>query len=165
MSRPLNFHKPTGTELRTLLHGLESVTDPIIRKRIEVIVWLCVTPIATEVAQLLNVSLRTILYYVRCFNRGRLRWIMRHHPVGRTRQISRRTEQKIVTVAQHDPSTYGLPYGTWSLARLQWFITKKCKWLRSISREHLRRLLKKTICTCVVSSARSTPRIHTAKSF
>lgn len=165
MARPLNFHKPTGIEFRTLLHWLESTTDPIIRKRIEVIVWLCVTPIATEIAQLLNVSLRTILYYVRCFNRGRLRWIMRRHPGGRTRQISRRIEQKIVTLAQHDPSTYGLPYGTWSLARLQWFITKKCKWLRSISREHLRRLLKKTIFTCGASSARSTPRIPAAKPF
>lgn len=51
MARPLNFHKPTGPEFRTLVHWLESVTDPIIRKRIEVIVWLYVTPIATEVAQ------------------------------------------------------------------------------------------------------------------
>jgi len=165
MARPLNFHKPTGTEFRTLLHWLESGADPVIRKRIEVIVWLCVTPIATEVAQLLNVSLRTILYYVHCFNRGRLRWIMRHHSVGRPRQISPRTEQQIVTLAQHDPSAYDLTYGTWSLARLQWFITKKRQWLRSISREHLRRLLKKTICTCVASSARSTLRIRTAKLF
>jgi transposase len=161
----LDFHKPTGSELRTLLHGLESVTDPVVRKRIEVIVWLCVTPIATEVAQLLNLSLRTVLYYVHCFNRRRLRWIMQRHRGGRTRQIAHRIEQQLVTIVQNDPSSYSLPYGTWSLARLQWFITKKLKLLRSISREHIRRLLKKAIFTCGASSARFTPRTHAAKLF
>jgi transposase len=165
MARPLNFHKPTRAELRQLLQWLETITDPIIRQRIEVIVTLCFTPIATEVAQLLDLHVNTVLYYMRCFNRRRLRWITVRKKGGRTPQIPQRMKRQIVAIAQHAPSDFGLPYGTWSLARLQWFVTQKRKLLRRISREHLRRILKKTMCSGVASSARSIPTIRGARSF
>ncbi len=165
MARYLHFYKPTRIELRQLLHWLETITDPVIRQRIEVIVTLCFTPVATEVAQLLNLHRNTILYYVRCFNRQRLRWITTRRKRGRSPRIPRRIKRQIVAIAQRTPSDFGLPYGTWSLARLQWFVTKKRKLLRRISREHLRRVLKKTMCTCVVLSGKSTPTIRVAGSF
>jgi transposase len=165
MARPLNFHKPTHKELRQLLHWLETVIDPSTRQRLEVIVTLCLTPIATEVAQLLDLHVNTVLAYVRCFNRRRLRWISVHKKGGRAPQIPRRIKRQIVALAQQAPSAFGLPYGTWSLARLQWFVTKKRKLLRRISREHLRRILKKTMYSCVASSANSIPTIRSARSF
>ena len=165
MSRSLHFHKPTVAELRQLLHWLETVTDPIVRQRIEVIVMLSILPIATEVAQLFDLHLNTVLYYVRCFNRRRLRWITARRLGGPPRRISRRMEQRIVAFAQQAPTTLGLVYGTWSLARLQWFITKKRKLLQRISREHLRRILKKTLFVCGASSARSLPMILIARPF
>ena len=143
MSRSLHFHKPTVAESRQLLQWLENVTDPIVRQRIEVIVMLSILPIATEVAQLFDLHLNTVLYYVRCFNRRRLHWITARRQGGPPRLISRRMEQRIVAFAQQAPTTLGLVYGTWSLARLQWFIIKKRKLLQRISREHLRRILKK----------------------
>ena len=165
MSRSLHFHKPTTAESRQLLHWLETSTDPIVRQRIQVIVMLCILPIATEVAQLFDLHLNTVLYYVRCFNRRRLHWITTRRKGGPTRQISRRIERQIVALVQQVPTSLGLIYGTWSLARLQWFIIKKRKLLRQISREHLRRLLKKTIFACGASSARCVPMIHSAKPF
>jgi hypothetical protein len=38
MARRLHFHKPTRTELRQLLHWLETATDPLVRQRSEVLV-------------------------------------------------------------------------------------------------------------------------------
>ena len=165
MARPLNFHKPSSAELRALFTLLETTTDPHILKRAEVIIWLCVSGIASEVAQLLDLHLVTVLRYVRAFNRQRLRWVTRPQKSGPPRRIAKRIERQIVTIAQHEPAHYGLHYGTWSLSRLQWFVTKKRKLLRQISREHLRRILKKTVYTCGGSSVSSITMISTAGPF
>ena len=165
MSRPLHFHKPSRAELRTLFSLLETATDPIIRQRATAIVWLCITAMATEVAQILNVHLNTVLHYIRGFHRGRLRWVTQRKKGGRPREISRRIERQIVALVQREPTAVGLPHGTWSLSRLQWFVTKKRKWLRKVSREHLRRLLKKTTFTCGASNANFTAKTHAVMRF
>ncbi len=165
MSRPLHFHKPTRTELRQLLHWLEALTDPVVRQRIEIIVTLCYMPIATEVAELFNLHLNTILGYVRCFTRDRLAWITTHRKCGRSSSISLHIQQEIVAIANRSPETVGLPDGTWSLARLQWFVIHKRKLLRHISREHVRRILKKTVCICGASSVSSRARIPGGEPF
>ncbi len=79
MPRPLHFNKPTPNEWRQLLLWLESNVDARVQQRIEVILVLCTLPSATEVAQLLNVHLNTVLRYVRLFNRRRLRWVTTRH--------------------------------------------------------------------------------------
>ncbi len=165
MARLLNFHKPTDIEFRALLALLETATDPQILKRAEVIIGLCVSGIATEVAQLLDWHRVTVWRYVRAFNRQWMRWIMRRPKRGPASRISKRIEHQIVSIAQHEPAHYGLRYGTWSLSRLQWFVTQKRKLLRHLSREHLRRLLKKTTFICGESSANSTLRTHAAVPF
>ncbi len=162
MARLLHFHKPTATEFRALLALLETATDPYILKRAEVIVWLCVSGIASEVAQLLNLHLVTVLRYARAFNRRRLHWITHRRKRGPAGHISKRIVHQIVVIVQHEPAYYGLPYGTWSLARLQWFVTKKRKLLPHLSREHLRRILKKTASTSAGSSASSITRTRVA---
>lgn len=165
MARPLHFHKPTRAELRALLTILETATDPIVRQRAEVIVWLCVTSVATEVAELMNLHLSTVLYYLRCFHRCRLRWVTERKKGGPPRRIPLRVAQHILAIAQQDPAELGLDYGTWSLARLQWFVTQKRKLVKRISREHLRRILKKGGSGSGASNARSTPTIRAARPF
>lgn len=165
MSRPLHFNKPTPKELRQLLLWLETNTDARVRQRIEVILSLCTLPTATEVAQLFNLHLNTVLWYVHHFNHRRLRWITLHHPGGPPRQISPRIVRQIVALANQSPSAVGLPYGTWSLARLQWFLVKRRQLVRQISREHLRRLLKKTVFIFGASNARSTAKTRAAVPF
>jgi transposase len=165
MARPLHFHKPTDTEFRALLALLETATDSQILKRAEVIIWLCVSGIATEVAQLLDLHRVTVLRYVRAFNRQRMRWITHRPKRGPSSRMPKRVEYQIVMIAQHEPAQYGLHYGTWSLARLQWFVTKKRKLLRRISREHLRRILKKTVCSCGALNASSIMRTRVAVRF
>ncbi len=165
MARPLHFHKPTPAELRVLLTILETVTDPIVRQRAEVILWLCVTAIASEVAALMNLHLSTVLYYLRCFHRRRLRWVTDRKKGGSPRRIPRGVERQILAIAEQDPVHFGLDYGTWSLARLQWFVTKKRKLLKRISREHLRRILKKGGFGSGASNARSTRTIPAGPPF
>jgi transposase len=161
----LHFHKPTRAELQALLTILETVTDPVVRQRAEVIVWLGVTSVATEVAELMNLHLSTVMYYIRCFHRRRLRWVTDRRKGGPPRRIPLRVQRQIVAMAQHDPADYGLDYGTWSLAHLQWFVTKKRKLVARISREHVRRILKKGGSVCGASSARSTRTIPAAPPF
>lgn len=160
MARPLHFQKPTRAELRALFSILETATDPIVQQRAEVIIWLCMTWVASEVAELMNLHLNTVLSYVRCFHRRRLRWVTERKKGGPLRRISRRVERQILAIAQHDPAEFGLDYGTWSLARLQWFVTKKRKLVKRISREHLRRILKKGGFASGGSNARSTRMIR-----
>ncbi len=68
----------------------------------EVIIWLCVSGIAREVAQLLDLHLVTVLRYVHAFNRRRLRWLTRPRKSGPPPRISKRIERQIVTIAQHE---------------------------------------------------------------
>lgn len=165
MPRPLHFNKPTRTELSQLLLWLESNADARVRQRSEVILALCTLPSATEVAQLFNLHLNTALLYVRHFNRRRLRWITARHQGGPPRQISQRVIRQILAVVNQSPTAFGLPYSTWSLARLQWFLVKRRKLVRHISREHLRRLLKKTAFISGASNARSIVKTHGAEPF
>lgn len=165
MARPLHFHKPNRAELRALLTILETATDSIIRRRAEVILWLSLTPNASEVAELMNLHLNTVLDYLRRFRRRRLRWVTDRKKGGPPRRIPLRVERQILAIAQHDPADYGLDYGTWSLARLQWFVTKKRKLIKRISREQLRRILKKGGFGFGASSARSIRTIPAAPPF
>jgi transposase len=165
MARPLHFHKPSRAELRALLTILETATDPVIRRRAEVILWLSLTPNASEVAELMNLHLNTVLHYLRRFRRRRLHWITDRKKGGPPRRIPLRVEHQILAIAEHDPIDYGLDYGTWSLARLQWFVTKKRKLVKRISREQLRRILKKGGFGSGASSARSTRTIPAAPPF
>ncbi len=165
MARPLHFHKPTRAELQALLTILETVTDPIVRQRAEVILWLGMTSVASEVAELMNRHLSTVMYYIRCFHRRRLRWVTDRKKGGPPRRIPLRVQRQIVAMAQHDPTDYGLDYATWSLARLQWFVTKKRKLVKRISREHLRRILKKGGSASGASNARSTRTTRAARPF
>src|SRR4030067_670365 len=50
-------------------------------------------------------------------------------------------------VAEQSPTEFGLPYGRWPLAKLQEYLVHQRHLLKTISREHLRRLLKKNIFT------------------
>lgn len=165
MPRLVHFNKPTRQELRQLLGWLESNVDSRVRQRIEVILALCTLPTATEVALLCNVHLNTVLRYVRHFNQRRLRWITRQHRGGPPRQVSPRIVRQIVGLANQSPTALGLPYGTWSLAWLQWFLVKRRKLVRRISREHLRRLLKKRAFIFGASNTRSTAKTRVAEPF
>jgi transposase len=165
MARPLHFHKPTPVELRALLTILETATDPIVRQRAEVIIWLGVTSVASEIAELINLHLSTVLYYIRCFHRRRLRWVTDRKKGGPPRLIPLRVQRQILAIAQQDPADYGLDYGTWSLTRLRWFVTRKRKLVKRISREHLRRILKKGGSGSAASNARSTRTIPAGPLF
>lgn len=151
--------------MQTRLTILQTVTDPIVRQRAEVILWLCVTAIASEVAIVMNLHLSTVMYYLRCFHRRRLRWVIDRQKGGPPRRIPLRVERQIQAMAEHDPTEFGLDYGTRSLARLQWFVTQKRKLVKRISREPLRRILNKGGFVSGASGVRSPRTIPAAPPF
>jgi hypothetical protein len=58
-------------------------------------------------------------------------------------------------IAEQSPTEFGLPYGRWSLAKLRAYLIHPRRLLKTISREHLRRLLKKRRFTCARFSVNS----------
>jgi transposase len=65
-------------------------------------------------------------------------------PQGAPPRITATQLDEIARVADQSPTEFGLPYGRWSLAKLQEYLIHQRHLLKAISREHLRRLLKKS---------------------
>jgi len=63
---------------------------------------------------------------------------------GASRRITATQMDEIARVAEPSPAELGLPYGRWSLAKLQEYLIHQRHLLKTISREHLRSLLKKS---------------------
>ena len=74
-------------------------------------------------------------------------------PQGAPPRISATQLDEIARVAEQSPTEFGLPYGRWSLAKLQEYLIDQRRLLKRLSREHLRRLLKKSRSTYVMFSA------------
>ncbi len=61
---------------------------------------------------------------------------------------------EVCRLAETAPYELGLPWGRWSLSKLRDYLLKE-RFCRHLSREHLRRLLRKGGCTWPASGARS----------
>ena len=59
---------------------------------------------------------------------------------------------EMVRLAETLPAEMGLPYGRWSLSKLREYLLKR-RVVKAISREHLRRELRKGGCAFGVSNA------------
>lgn len=75
MACPLVSHKPPPAGLKALLSILETTTDSIVWQLAEVMIWLGVTSVASEVVELINLHLSALMYHICCFHHRRLRWV------------------------------------------------------------------------------------------
>jgi hypothetical protein len=84
---------------------------------------------------------------------------------GAPARITAAQVDEIARIAEQSPTEFGLPYGRWSLAKLQDYVITQRHLLKAISREHLRRVLKKRIFACAMFSANSSATIHSGVRF
>jgi len=143
MPRTLTVRKPNSTEVHRLLLRLEA--DDLTaaqRRRAEVLLLYAQGWNAVEIAASLSLHSNTVYSVLHAFDQSGLDVIAQ---VGRGGAASRFTADQratIIQIADRPPYELGLPHGRWSLANLRDYLIRH-RVVTAISREHLRRVLKK----------------------
>ena len=164
MARPLHIRTPTLPQLRRLERVLESETSARQRRRAEVLLLYAAGHDATAMAQALQVHPQTIYADLRAFRQQGLRSVEQVRPRGAAPRITAEQRHEILRVADRAPAEFGLPWGRWSLAKLCDYLRQQ-KLVGRISREHLRRILKKGACHSAGSGANSSARTRSGQRF
>ena len=154
MSRPLDVRKLTVNELRRVHRWLEGPLQPWQRRRAEVLLLHAAGLPASTMAQLLQVHVNTIYADLRDFVQHGLSSLGRRRRVGAPPRLSQGQIDTIWRLASQPPTTLGLAFGRWTLAKLRDYLIRQ-RIVTAISREHLRRVLKKGGTPFGASSASS----------
>lgn len=142
MARSSRIRKPTAVEVKYLQRLIETSSEPQQRRRAEILVLYATGMTATAIAEIVGVHLNTVSRVLQLFKRRGLAAVTGLRHGGAPRQINSRQAARIRHLADRSPSQQGLPYGRWSLAKLRDYVVRQ-RIVKQISREHLRRLLKK----------------------
>lgn len=142
MSRSLRGRKPSPAEIRQLFAAFEQELTARQRRRAEVLVLYAAGMEAAAIAHALACHVNTVYADVQAFDRCGLACLA--HPLqgGAPARISATQQAAIGRLADSTPGDVGLPYGRWSLAKLRQYVLHH-HIVQAISREHLRRILKK----------------------
>ena len=154
MARPLTVRKPNATELHRIHRWLEEPLQPWQRRRAEVLLLHAAGRSASAMAQLLQVHPNTVYADLRDFARHGLSSLSRPRRVGAPPRLSEPQIAAIWRLADRSPTDLGLPFGRRSLAKLRAYLIRQ-RIVPAISREHLRRVLKKGGSASAVSNASS----------
>jgi transposase len=109
---------------------------------------------ATAIARLLQVHVNTVYADLRDFAQHGLSSLSRPRTVGAPPSLFQEQIESIWRLAGQPPTTLGLPFGRWTLAKLRDVLIRE-KVVKTISREHLRRVLKKGGTHSAASAANS----------
>jgi transposase len=121
---------------------LEGPLLPWQRRRAEVLLFYAAGLSAAAMAQLLQVHVNTIYTDLRDFAQHGLPCLRRSRRLGAPPRLSQGQIETIWRLAGQPPTTLGLPFGRWTLAKLRDYLIRQ-RIVTTISREHLRRVLKK----------------------
>jgi transposase len=153
MSRQLNVRLPNAAEMRQLRQILEESINACFGRWAEVLLFYGAGLDAQSIAEALAVHVNTIYACLHRFAHRGLSLFQCVPPPGAPPRITATQMDEIARLAEQSPTEFGLPYGRWSLAKLQEYLIQQRHLLKAISREHLRRLLKKNIFAYVMFSA------------
>lgn len=165
MSRLLKVRKPNAFEMRQLRDIVEKTSNTRVCRWAETLLFYGAGLNAPQIADALAVHINTIYNCLNNFARSRLAFLQSLRRPGVRSQITAVQLDEIAHITEQSPTEFGLPYGRWSLAKLREFLIHQRHVLKAISREHLRRLLKKRIFVCAMSNASSLVTIHSDARF
>jgi transposase len=160
MARPLTIRPATPEELDRLHCLLEQPLQPWQRRRLEAALLHAAGHTAQDIAALLGVHVNTVYADLRLFHRRRLDGLLKRRSLGVPPRLTASQRRTIWRLAQQSPSELGLPYGRWSLAKFRAYLIGG-RIVSAISREHLRRVLKKGGTRSAASSASCGARMPT----
>ena len=161
MSRPLTMRSATPEELDQLHRLLKQPLQPWQRRRLETVLLHTAGHTAVAIAALLGIHVNTVYSDLRLFHRRRLRGLLSRRRLGAPPRLTAGQRRTIWRLAEQSPTELGRPYGRWSLAKLRDYLISH-HIVRRISREHLRRVLKKGGTRSDASSASCGARMPTA---
>ncbi|HKB36354.1 MAG TPA: helix-turn-helix domain-containing protein [Gemmataceae bacterium] len=161
MARPLTVRPATPEELAQLHRLLEQPLQPWQRRRLEATLLHAAGHTAQDIAALLGVHVNTVYADLRLFHRHRLGGLLKRRSLGAPPRLTSPQRRAICRLAQQSPGELGLPYGRWSLAKFRDYLLRH-RIVSAISREHLRRVLKKGDTRSAASFANSGARTPTA---
>lgn len=153
MARQLKVRLSNAAEMRQLRQILEESSNARLCRWAEALLFYGAGVEAQGIAEALAVHINTIYACLHRFAHMGLSLFQCVPPQGAPPRISATQIGEIARVAETSPTEFGLAYGRWSLAKLQEYLVHQRHLLKAISREHLRRLLKKSIFTYAVCSA------------
>ena len=154
MGRPLTVRPPTAQQLRRIHRWLEGPLQPWQRRRAETLLLLAAGHGAAFIAGLLDVHVNTVYADSQAFARSGLRCMRATRRPGAPPRLTLAQFKAIWRLAERSPLALGLPFARWSLAKLRAYLIRK-RLVKAISREHLRRVLKKGGSTCAACVANS----------
>jgi transposase len=160
MARPLMIRPATPEELDQLHHLLERPLQPWQRRRLEAVLLHAAGHTAQDIAALLHVHVNTAYADLRLFHRRRLDGLLKRRSLGAPPRLTAPQRRTICRLAQQPPTELGLPYGRWSLGKFRDYLIRH-RIVSAISREHLRRVLKKGGTRSAASFASSGARTPT----
>jgi len=164
MSRSLTIRQPRAMDIRQLHKIFESGLVPGQRRRAEAILLYAAGLTAVEIARLLEVHANTIYADLHAFDTYGVAAVHHLGRGGAPQQITPAQLAAVWRLADQPPYELGLPYGRWSLATLRDYLIKH-RVVPTISREHLRRVLKKGGYGSAASSVNSSAMIPSAAQF
>jgi len=165
MSRPLKVRTPSTAEMYQLRQVLEESTNARLCRWAEALLFHGAGLNAQSIAEALAVHVNTIYTCLHRFAHMGISLFQRVPRQGAPPRITAMQIDAIANIAEQSPTEFGLPYGRWSLAKLQDYVVHQRRLLKAISREHLRRVLKKRIFACAMFNASSSATIHSAVRF
>jgi transposase len=152
MARSLKIRQPTPAEIQQLQRFVNISPDWRQRRRAEILqLYGTGLPVAT-IAKWLGLHVNTVYRVLHLFRRRGLSASLRVRHGGAPTHLTARQIARIQRLAEQSPTQHGLPYGRWSLAKLRDYLFDQ-HLIEHISREHLRRLLKKGASASSVFSA------------
>lgn len=164
MSRSMKVRRPITVETRRLHELGGKLTNRHQQRRAEAL-WLYglgLSPLEIAAAQAVHVN--TIYRDLHAFAQHGLAAIEQLQAAGVSARLTAAQEQRIVSLADQSPNGVGLPYGRWSLRKLQAYLLKK-RIVRAISAERLRQVLKKRYSPAPRAAEAHQPRPATARHF
>jgi transposase len=154
MARPLTVRPPTAQQLRRIHRCLETPLQPWQRRRAEALLLLAAGHPASFIAGLLEVHVNTIYVDLHAFARHGLLCLQPTRRRGAPPRLTPAQLKAIWRLAEQSPLALGLPFARWSLAKLRAYLLRE-RLVGAISREHLRRVLKKGDSPCAASATSS----------
>ena len=165
MSRLLTVRKPNMTEMRQLRQMLEQSSNARLCRWAETLLFYGAGLNARQIAAALAVHVNTIYTCLHHFAESGVSFLQHLRRPGAPSRLTEAQVDEIVRIADQSLIEFGLPYGRWSLAKLRDYLIDQRHLLKTISREHLRHVLKKRMFIYAWCSGSSSAMTHSARRF
>jgi len=151
MGRRVTVRKPSAAQIRTLEKWLDDSLEGPQERLVQELLLHGDGVVATDIARQLSVHVNTVYADLHAFAQDGLAVVHTRRKRGRPARIGPKEVRQICQLADRPPAEQGLAYGRWSLSSLRDQLIKQ-RVVKRISREHLRRLIKKGACGTAKSS-------------